>query len=183
LHPGHHITPLKTPELAAASRKTLEIKGDESTGWSKGWRINLWARLLDGNRAYKMIRELLRYVEPDGVNTNMSNGGGTYPNLFDAHPPFQIDGNFGGSAAFAEILVQSSENEITLMPALPDAWKEGSVKGICARGGFEISMDWKDGKITKASVLSKSGNPCKVIYAGKTYDLKIGKGKSAELKL
>jgi alpha-L-fucosidase 2 len=168
LHPGHHITPLKTPELAAASRKTLEIKGDESTGWSKGWRINLWARLLDGNRAYKMIRELLRYVEPDGVNTNMSNGGGTYPNLFDAHPPFQIDGNFGGSAAFAEILVQSSENEITLMPALPDAWKEGSVKGICARGGFEISMDWKDGKITKASVLSKSGNPCKVIYAGKT---------------
>jgi alpha-L-fucosidase 2 len=182
LHPGHHITPLKTPELAAACAKTLNIKGDETTGWSKGWRINLWARLLDGNRAYKMIRELLKYVDPSGTGTNMSNGGGTYPNLFDAHPPFQIDGNFGGSAAFAEILVQSSENEITLMPALPDAWKEGSVKGLCARGGFEISMEWKEGKITKASVLSKSGNPCKVIYANKTYDLKIGKGKSADLK-
>jgi alpha-L-fucosidase 2 len=183
LHPGHHITQLKTPELAAACRKTLDIRGDETTGWSKGWRINLWARLYDGNRAYKMIRELLRYVEPDGVRTKMSGGGGTYPNLFDAHPPFQIDGNFGGSAAFAEMLVQSSENEITLMPALPDAWKEGSVKGLCARGGFEISMEWKDGKITKASILSKSGNPCKVIYVGKTYDLKIGKGKSAEVKL
>jgi len=183
LHPGNHITPLKTPELAEACRKTLEIKGDETTGWSKGWRINLWARLQDGNRAYKMIRELLRYVEPDGIRTNMSNGGGTYPNLFDAHPPFQIDGNFGGSAAFAEILVQSGENEITLMPALPEVWKEGSVKGLCARGGFEISMDWKDGKITKASVLNKSGNPCKVIYAGKTYDLKIEKGRTADLKL
>lgn len=183
LHPGHQITPMKTPALADACRKTLEIKGDETTGWSKGWRINLWARLLDGNHAYKMIRELLRYVEPDGMRTNYSGGGGTYPNLFDAHPPFQIDGNFGGSAAFAEMLVQSAENEITLMPALPDAWKEGSVKGLCARGGFEISMEWKDGKITKASVLSKNGNPCKVIYAGKTYDLKIGKGKSADLKI
>ena len=184
LHPGHQITPLKTPELAAACRKSLEIKGDETTGWSKGWRINLWARLLDGNSAYKMIRELLRYVEPDGMRkTNYGGGGGTYPNLFDAHPPFQIDGNFGGSAAFAEMLVQSSENEITLMPALPDAWKEGSVKGLCARGGFEISMEWKEGKITKASVLSKSGNPCKVIYAGKTWDLKIGKGKTGAVKL
>lgn len=183
LHPGNHISPLKTPELAAACRKTLEIKGDETTGWSKGWRINLWARLLDGNRAYKMIRELLKYVDPSGTGTNMSNGGGTYPNLFDAHPPFQIDGNFGGSAAFAEMLVQSSENEITLMPALPDAWQEGSVKGLCARGGFEITMEWKDGKITKATVLSKTGNACKVIYAGKNYDLKIGKGKTVEVKL
>lgn len=183
LHPGHHITLKKTPELAEACRKTLEIKGDETTGWAKGWRINLWARLLDGNRAYKMIRELLRYVEPDDLRkVKYGGGGGTYPNLFDACPPFQIDGNFGGSAAFAEMLVQSSENEITLMPALPDAWKEGFVKGLCVRGGFEISMEWKDGKVTKASILSKSGNPCKVNYAGKTVDLKIGKGKSTEVK-
>ncbi len=183
LHPGHQITPLKTPELADACRKTLEMKGDETTGWSKAWRINLWARLGDGNHAYKMIRELLKYVEPDSMRTSNGGGGGTYPNLFDAHPPFQIDGNFGGTAAFAEMLVQSSENELTLMPALPDAWKEGSVKGLSARGGFEISMDWNDGKITKASILSRAGNPCKVIYTGKTYDLKIGKGKSADLKL
>jgi alpha-L-fucosidase 2 len=183
LHPGHNITPYNTPELADACRKTLEIKGDETTGWSKGWRINLWARLADGNRAYKMIRELMKYVEPDGMRTNYSGGGGTYPNLFDAHPPFQIDGNFGGSAAFAEMLVQSTETEIRLMPAIPDAWEIGSVKGICTRGGFEISMEWELGKLKTAKILSKAGNPCKVIYAGKTYDLKIGKGKSVDLKL
>ncbi|KAF0235798.1 MAG: hypothetical protein FD181_3245 [Prolixibacteraceae bacterium] len=183
LHPGHNITPHTTPELADACRKTLEIKGDETTGWSKGWRINLWARLGDGNRAYKMIRELLKYVEPDGMRTNYSGGGGTYPNLLDAHPPFQIDGNFGGSAAFAEMLVQSTENEIRLMPALPESWDAGSVKGICARGGFEIEMEWKGGKITKAAILNKSGNQCKVIYAGKTYDLKTVKGKTTNLKL
>ena len=158
------------------------MKGDETTGWSKAWRINLWARLGDGNHAYKMIRELLKYVEPDDKRTGKVSGG-TYPNLFDAHPPFQIDGNFGGTAAFAEMLVQSSENEITLMPALPDAWKNGSVKGLCARGGFEISMNWEDGKVTKATVLNKSGNKGKLIYAGKTYDLDIEKGKSADVKL
>ncbi len=183
LHPGHQITPYITPELAAACRKTLEIKGDETTGWSKGWRINLWARLGDGNRAYKMIRELLKYVDPDGLRTNYSGGGGTYPNLFDAHPPFQIDGNFGGAAAFAEMLVQSSETEIRLMPALPDAWESGSVKGICARGGFEIDLKWESGKVKTAKIKSKAGMPCKVIYAGKTYDLTIKNGESTNLKL
>ena len=183
LYPEHQISPYTTPELADACRKSLEIKGDETTGWSKGWRINLWARLGDGNRAYKMIRELLKYVEPDGLRTNYSGGGGTYPNLFDAHPPFQIDGNFGGAAAFAEMLVQSTENEIRLLPALPDVWESGSVKGICARGGFEIDMKWENGKITEGKILSKAGNSCKIIYEEKEYELNIGKGKSADLKL
>lgn len=181
LYPGHHISPAATPDLANACKRTLEIKGDETTGWSKGWRINLWARLWDGNHAYKMIRELLRYVEPDKIRTNYSNGGGTYPNLFDAHPPFQIDGNFGGSAAFAEMLVQSSEKEIRLLPALPDAWSSGSVKGICARGGFEIAMDWAGKAPKRVTVFSRKGGTTNVIFNGKTQSISLQAGQKTEL--
>ncbi|HKO76503.1 MAG TPA: glycoside hydrolase family 95 protein [Flavobacterium sp.] len=182
LFPGDHITPLKTPELANAAKKTLEIKGDETTGWSKGWRINLWARLWDGNRAYKMFRELLRYVDPDGKKTEKSRrGGGTYPNLFDAHPPFQIDGNFGGAAAVAEMLVQSNENEIRLLPALPDAWESGTVKGICARGGFEISMEWNNKTLQKVTVLSKTGGKTTLISGDKKKNIALKKGQKIDL--
>jgi len=183
LFPGDHITPVKTPDLAEASRKTLEIKGDETTGWSKGWRINLWARLWDGNRAYKMYRELLRYVDPDGKKTEKPRrGGGTYPNLFDAHPPFQIDGNFGGAAAVAEMLVQSDENEIRLFPALPDAWDQGSVSGICARGGFEIEMTWNNKKPEKVIVSSKTGGKTILIFGDKKQEIVLKKGESLEIK-
>jgi len=181
LHPGNHISPRTTPELAQACEKTLEIKGDETTGWSKGWRINLWARLLDGNRAYKMYRELLKYVEPDGVKTNYARGGGTYPNLFDAHPPFQIDGNFGGSAAVAEMLVQSGENEIFLLPALPDAWESGSVKGICTRGGFEVSMTWSDKKLNKLSVYAKKSGKTTVYYGAEKREIELKKEQTLQL--
>jgi alpha-L-fucosidase 2 len=177
LHPGHHINPQKTPELANACRKTLEIKGDETTGWSKGWRINLWARLWDGNRAYKMYRELLKYVEPDGDKPNYMGGGGTYPNLFDAHPPFQIDGNFGGAAAVIEMLVQSNENEIRLLPALPDAWANGSISGVCARGGFEISLEWKNKTLQKVKIKTKKTAKTRLIYGTDSQEISLKQGE------
>jgi len=162
LYPGAEITPQFTPGLANAFRRTLDIKGDETTGWSKGWRINLWARLGDGNRAYKMFRELLRYVDPDGVKDSQHRGGGTYPNLFDAHPPFQIDGNFGGTAAIAEMLVQSHAGYIQLLPALPGSWSSGHVSGLRVRGGGEIALAWNNGEVVSFTLKSDVDNDFRI---------------------
>ncbi len=182
LYPGTHINVDTEPQIAGAIRKSLEIKGDETTGWSKGWRINLWARLKDGNHAYKMYRELLKYVEPDGVKINYQRGGGTYPNLFDAHPPFQIDGNFGGAAAVAEMLIQSDKDQVTLLPALPDAWESGSVSGLKTRGGFEVSLTWKNKKVVQATFINKKGGKTRVNFNGQTREIAVNNGGKVTLK-
>ncbi len=175
LFPGNHVTVDKTPLIAAAAKKTLEIKGDETTGWSKGWRINLWARLKDGDHAYKMYRELLKYVPPDETKENYTNSGGTYPNLLDAHPPFQIDGNFGGAAAVAEMLVQSNAEYIELLPALPKAWPSGTIKGLKTRGNFEIEMSWNAGQVTNLKIKSSTQASAKVLMNGKMQMIKTSK--------
>ncbi|HEX5655123.1 MAG TPA: glycoside hydrolase family 95 protein, partial [Chitinophagaceae bacterium] len=169
LHPGKEINWDDSPEFTKAARQSLLYRGDAATGWSLGWKINLWARLKDGDHAFRLIQMLL---------SPASSGAGSYPNLFDAHPPFQIDGNFGGAAGIGELLVQSHAAYIDILPALPGALPDGEIKGICARGGFTLDLKWEKGQLTTLGVLSRAGKPLKLRYKGKIVSVQTIKNRN-----
>jgi len=169
LYPSDQITPEDTPAFAAAARNVMGRRGDDTTGWGIGWRINLWARLKDGEHAYSTLNRLLHPSR-------------SYPNLFDAHPPFQIDGNFGGAAGIAEMLVQSHRGRIQLLPALPKAWPAGRVSGLCARGGFELALSWQGGELHTLNITSKAGGSTELRWQGGKLTLKLAAGQTARLE-
>jgi len=169
LHPGKEITPEKTPDLFEAAKKSLEFRTDEGTGWSMGWKLNFWARFRDGDRAHTILQRQLRLVGETGTKMK---GGGTYPNLFDAHPPFQIDGNFGATAGIAELLLQNHTGDIHLLPALPTAWPSGKIEGLRARGGVELDITWHNGHLTQAILYATKTGVQTVRYRDKFLKLK-----------
>ncbi len=187
LYPGHHLT---DATLQKAAARSLEIKGDKTTGWSTGWRINLWARLHNAKQAYHIYQKLLTPIAPRGSKKtdwkDWHKGGGTYPNLFDAHPPFQIDGNFGGTAGVCEMLMQSTskdgKNTIELLPACPEQWQEGFVSGLCARGGFEVSFEWKGGKVRDCKIKAKKAATLILQYNEQQKVIKLKAGQTQNIK-
>ena len=187
LYPGNHLT---DATLQKAAERSLEIKGDKTTGWSTGWRINLWARLHNPKQAYHIYQKLLTPIAPRGSKgstwKSWHKGGGTYPNLFDAHPPFQIDGNFGGTAGVCEMLMQSTLKDgkatIELLPAVAEAWKEGHVSGLCARGGYEVNFEWKDGYVRNCSIKAKKAGTITLLYNGQQKTVKLKAGQTQNIK-
>jgi alpha-L-fucosidase 2 len=178
VHPGRQIDTRKTPEWAAAAKKSMIARGNISTGWSSAWKMNIWARLFEGDRAHGFVRELLKPVTP---NTPAGQRSGVYPNLFGAHPPFQMDANFGFTAGVAEMLLQSHNDIIHLLPALPTAWNEGEVSGLKARGNLLVDMKWAGGKLTQVKLRSKYNGNFNIFYNGKQLMLKMVVGKTYAL--
>ena len=181
LHPGNQISVEETPELAEAAKVSLNARGDEGTGWSLAWKVNFWARLKDGDRAYKIFKRLLKPTTTQG--TEMMSGGGTYPNLLCAHPPFQLDGNMGGSAGMIELLVQSHTGIMELLPALPSAWKDGELRGVKARGGFEIDMDWKNGELVTVQITGAPLADLKVKYLNTTKSISLDSAGEIKMRI
>ena len=181
LHPGEEITPHGTPELAEAARRSLQFRGESGTGWSLAWKMNLYARLGDGDQSHRFISNLFHRVDPS-VTATADAGGGLYPNLLDACPPFQIDGNFGYTAGVAEMLLQSHTGEIHLLPALPSAWPSGSIRGLRARGGTEVALEWGDGKLERVTITNASGRDVVLRYKDHTLPVSLPAGESVEIQ-